>query len=198
MSTEKNNIIDIIFVLDKSGSMSDLTEDTIGGFNSMIKQQKQDNEDDTIFVTTVLFNNEVQLLHDRVLLEEVENLTKKDYVAMGSTSLYDAVGYAIAKADQRMFTLKQKPYKTLMIITTDGYENSSVEFKHSQIKKLITQKREQGWDFLFMGANIEVKDFAENIGLERASACAYRANSSGVSAMYKTVSSFIIDKKHKR
>lgn len=192
------NIMDIIFVLDKSGSMHNLTADTIGGFNSLIKKQKLESQDDIVFVTTVLFNDKTQLLHDRVLIEEVEKMTTKNYVAGGNTALYDAVGYAISRAEQQQNLLAEKPQKTLMVITTDGYENSSKEYKHSLIKKLIMQKREQGWEFLFLGANIEAEDFAEDIGIDRASACRFSASVAGVRDMYWHVDKFIAEKKIKK
>lgn len=194
---QKTNIIDIIFVMDKSGSMSALTEETIFGFNELISKQRQQNSNDTVFVSTILFNHDVQELHNRVLLEEVEPMTNQTYHAIGSTALYDAVGYAISKADQTHAKLTQKPNKVLMVITTDGYENASREYNHAQIKKLIGSKREQNWDFMFMGANIEVKDFAEHIGISRSSACSFSASHAGMHSMYKTVDAFILNKRKK-
>ena len=182
---------DVIIILDKSGSMHELTEDTIGGFNSLIEQQKQENSDSDVFVTTILFNEKVKLVHDFAPIGEVPKLTTKEYVANGSTALYDAVGFAIKHEDERILSLAKKkkplPNKTLIVITTDGYENASVKYKYEEIRELIEKRKEEGVNFLFIRANIDSDAFAEKIGVGSDYAFTVEKNSSGMKNMMSSV-----------
>ena len=187
------DITELVFILDKSGSMSGLESDTIGGFNSMLK--KQQGEEGTAFVSTVLFNNRSQVLHDRIPLDQVKPLTDDDYVVGGSTALLDAVGDAIkhVRNIHKYAREEDRPSKTLFVITTDGYENASRKFSYSEIKQLIEQQKELGWEFIFLGANIDAPEFADSIGIDRVDAVNYHADDIGTEmafmAMEKRVSS---------
>jgi len=175
-------IMDIIFILDRSGSMSGLEDDTIGGFNGMIKNQKNQNLNDEIYVTTVLFDNTIKMIHNRTPLKDVKDLTSKDYFVGGSTALFDAIGYTINsnKNSQK----NKRADSTIMIITTDGYENSSREYNFSQIKNLINERKNKNWEFIFLGANIDSEEFSNKIGIDRDNAINYSASSKGTQVMY--------------
>ncbi len=181
------NFIDVIIILDKSGSMEELTDDTIGGYNSLIQKQKDENKDMNVFVSTYLFNNRVSTLCDAQAITKVEPLTRKKYFASGSTALYDAIGYAITREDERVVKLarskKPLPQKTLIVVTTDGYENASIKYRYEEIRKLIGQKKEEGVSFLFIGANIDSDTFAEQIGIGSDYAFTVQNNSLGVRNM---------------
>ena len=185
----KNDVTELIFILDKSGSMASLTDDTIGGFNSLISKQR--GEEGTCLVTTVLFNDSIYLLHDRVPLEEVNEMTREEYVAAGCTALLDATGETLSRLAEirRYLRPEDVPSKTLVIITTDGMENSSREFSRSEVKKIVeTLKEKAGWEFLFLGANIDAIDAAEHIGIGAGRAVNYRADARGTEVMYETMS----------
>ncbi len=164
----KKNFIDLVVVLDKSGSMHGLTDDTIGGFNSLIEKQKEENEGQ-VYVTTVLFNENIEIVHNAVLINNVLPLTRQDYVSSGTTALFDAVGMAIKNEDERILKLSRSkrklPKNTLIVVITDGYENASKNYNYDSIRKLIQQRKEQGVNFMFVGANIDSDDFAEKIGI---------------------------------
>lgn len=181
------NFIDVIIILDKSGSMEELTDDTIGGYNSLIQKQKDENKDMNVFVSTYLFNDRVSTLCDAQAITKVEPLTRKNYFASGSTALYDAIGYAITREDERVVKLarsqKPLPQKTLIVVTTDGYENASIKYRYEEIRKLIGQKKEEGVSFLFIGANIDSDTFAEHIGIGSDYAFTVQNNSLGVRNM---------------
>ena len=188
------NVTELVFILDKSGSMSGLESDTIGGFNSMLKKQQADDEG-TAFVSTILFNDRSQVLHDRIPLDKVQPLTDKDYFVGGTTALLDAVGDAIKhiRNIHKYAREEDRPSKTLFIITTDGYENASRKFDYAEVKQLIEQQKEVGWEFIFLGANIDAPQVAESIGIDRRSAVNYHADVRGTEvafmAMSKRVSS---------
>lgn len=181
------NFIDVIIILDKSGSMEELTDDTIGGYNSLIQKQKDENKDMNVFVSTYLFNDRVSTLCDAQAITKVEPLTRNNYFASGSTALYDAIGYAITREDERVVKLarskKPLPQKTLIVVTTDGYENASTKYRYEEIRKLIGQKKEEGVSFLFIGANIDSDTFAEQIGIGSDYAFTVQNNSLGVRNM---------------
>ena len=178
-------LTEMVFILDRSGSMSGLENDTIGGFNSMIKKQKK--EGDAI-VSTVLFSNDIEILHDRVELKDVKKLTDREYYVTGSTALLDAVGGTIERIKRVQKTDSRKaPDTTLFVIITDGYENSSWEFSYTKVKKLIEKQKEKGWDFLFLGANIDVAEEAEKMGIGRNNAVEYCCDSDGILDMYECV-----------
>lgn len=183
---------EIVFILDRSGSMSGLESDTIGGFNSMIKKQKQDTEDKA-FVSTILFNQASFVLHDRIPLDEVEALTDKDYQVGGCTALLDAVGDAIKhiKNVHKYAREEDRPSKTIFIITTDGLENASRKFSYKDIKQLIEKQKELGWEFVFLGANIDAAEVADSIGIDRRRAVNYHSDEIGTEKVYGAMSNFI-------
>ncbi|MBR1646413.1 MAG: VWA domain-containing protein [Selenomonadaceae bacterium] len=186
------NITELVFILDKSGSMSGLESDTIGGFNSMIKKQQSEDEG-TAFVSTVLFSNRSQVLHDRIPLEKIEPLTEKDYVVGGTTALLDAVGDAIKhiRNIHKYAREEDRPSKTVFIITTDGMENASRKFNYSEIKRLIEQQKEFGWEFVFLGANIDAVEVADSIGIDRRRAVNYHSDERGTEKVYGAMSNFV-------
>ena len=162
----RKNLTEIVFILDQSGSMSDLASDTIGGFNSLIEKQKQ--EDGEALVSTVLFNNRSCVIHDRVPIEKVEKLTCRDYVPNGSTALLDAVGDAIGHIGNvhKYARSEDVPEKTLFVITTDGMENASRRHTLEDVKRKIERQREKyGWEFIFLGANIDAAQTASSMGI---------------------------------
>ena len=153
---ETRKLTEIVFILDRSGSMEDLTQDTIGGFNSMIQKQKDQNVN--AIVSTVLFDHEAVVLHDRVKIADIPAMTAKEYWARGTTALYDAVGSSIKHIGNIHKYAREEdvPNKTLFVITTDGMENSSKVYTLSKIKKMIeNQKNKYNWEFIFLGADID-------------------------------------------
>lgn len=179
---------EIVFVIDKSGSMSHLAGDTIGGFNGFIESQKA--IDGKATLTTVLFDTSWKILHDGVDLREVKSMTNSDYVAGGGTAMLDAIGEIINRVQDRHDELgKEKPEEVLFVITTDGEENSSRKFTKSQIEKMIKhQTNGHGWKFMFLGANMDAVKEAESIGISRDYATGYTYTSKGVNDLYATMS----------
>ena len=183
----KNNTTELVFILDRSGSMGGLESDTIGGFNAMLKkQQAQEGE---AFVTTVLFDDRLETLHDRVPLKDVAPLTDKDYTVRGCTALIDAIGMTIHHISEihKYARPEDVPAHTMFVITTDGMENASREFSSDQVKKLIESKKELGWEFLFIGANIDAVETAAHFGIEKDRAVNYLADQKGTSVVYGAV-----------
>ncbi len=185
------NITELVFILDKSGSMSGLESDTIGGFNSMLEKQRA--YEGNVLVSTILFNNRSQVLHDRIPLENVEPLTERDYFVGGSTALLDALGDAIKhiRNVHKYAREEDRPQKTLFVITTDGMENASRKFSYGKIKQLIERQKEIGWDFVFLGANIDAAEVADSIGIERRRAVNYHADSRGTERLFFSVGNFV-------
>lgn len=186
--TKKNNITEIVFILDRSGSMAGLEKDTIGGFNSMIEKQKK--LDGTAYVSTVLFDHETIVLHDRLSLEEVKPMTEDDYTVRGCTALLDAIGNSIKHIGNihKYARPEDVPEHTMFVITTDGLENASRCYNSSDIKRMIEQKKEQdGWEFLFIGANIDAIETANTYGIDRDRAVDYTADSQGTGVVYEAV-----------
>ena len=164
----KNNVTELVFILDKSGSMAGLEKDTIGGFNAMIEKQKK--EDGACYVSTVLFSDESQMLHDRLPLEQVPQMTDRDYEVCGCTALLDAIGDCIRHIENihKYARAEDLPAHTLFVITTDGQENASHRYTGEKIKKMIgRQKEKYGWEFLFIGANIDAVATASRYGIEK-------------------------------
>ena len=159
------DLTELVFILDRSGSMGGLESDTIGGFNRMIARQKK--EEKEVNVTTILFDDEVEVLHDRFPIAIIEPLTEKEYFVRGCTALLDAVGTGIEKIDnvQKHLPEQYRAGKVIFVITTDGLENSSTEYSYEQIRRKIEAKKECGWEFLFLGANIDAGREAEKIGI---------------------------------
>ena len=180
----KNNLTEMVFILDRSGSMCGLEGDTIGGFNSMIDNQKK--QEGEALVTTVLFDNEYELLHDRVKLSEIKKMTDKEYYVRGCTALLDAVGRTISHISMIRKYIREEdiPQNTIIAITTDGMENASHEYNYEQIKKMIEEKKKDGWEFLFIGANIDAAEEASRIGISRDRAANYISDSVGTGAVY--------------
>ena len=140
---------EVVFILDRSGSMAGLESDTIGGFNGMLEKQKE--LEGRAYLTTALFDDRYELLHDHIDIRKAEKLTEKQYYVRGCTALLDAVGYTIQKIAHE----KDEDSQVIMIITTDGYENASHEYTYASLKKLIEKKKKEGWEFIFLGANID-------------------------------------------
>lgn len=188
----KKGLTELVFILDKSGSMDHLTDDTIGGFNSMIEQQKQ--EDGEAYVTTVLFSSFSQVLHDHVNIQDVQPITKKDYVPMGMTALLDAVGNTINSIGQRLSDTPEdeRPEKVIFVITTDGMENSSHEYTRSQIKAAIEHQQDKySWVFMFLGANIDAVSEGSSLGIKSGYSKTYTASGIGTQSVYKSASSVL-------
>lgn len=185
------NMTELVFILDRSGSMSGLESDTIGGFNGMLNKQKAENEN--ILVTTVLFDDRTDIIHDRFPISIVQPLTNKDYYVRGCTALLDAVGETIRKIEnvEEHLPESHKASKVIFVITTDGYENSSRKYSYPQIKRMIEAKKEAGWEFLFLGANIDAEGEAEKLGINRNRAVTYENDGEGVSLNYEVVGSAI-------
>lgn len=183
----KNNVTELVFILDRSGSMAGLESDTIGGFNAMLEKQKK--QDGACFVSTVLFDDKSEVLHDRITLEKVPPMTENDYTVRGCTALLDAVGDAIHHiANIHKYARKEDvPAHTLFVITTDGAENASHRHTSEQIKALIEQQKERGWEFLFIGANIDAVATAARYGIDKNRAVDYHADSEGTAAVYRSV-----------
>lgn len=186
---KENNITELVFILDHSGSMSGLESDTIGGFNAMIAKQKK--EDGKAYVSTILFDNESSVLHDRMPLSEIPKMTAKDYHVRGCTALVDAIGGAIHHIGNihKYARPEDVPAHTMFIITTDGQENASYKYSSETVKKMIERQKEQhGWEFLFIGANIDAVETAANFGIARNRAVNYHADSEGTQVLYETIS----------
>lgn len=180
-------LTELVFILDRSGSMNGLESDTIGGFNGMLTKQKAEGE--KVNVTTVLFDDEVEVIHDRFPIDIIEPLTDKEYYVRGCTALLDAVGESIKKIEnvQKHLPEAHKAGKVIFVITTDGLENSSVEYNYNDIKRMIEAKKKCGWEFLFLGANIDAGKEAEKIGIARERAVTYENDHKGVAINYETV-----------
>ena len=183
----KNVSTEMVFILDKSGSMSGLESDTIGGFNSMIRKQKE--EEGQAYVTTVLFDNQTVTVHDRLELKDVPELTGKDYVPGGCTALLDALGQTILHIQNvhRYIRAEDVPQKTVFVITTDGLENASREFDGKKVKSLIEKQKKEGWEFLFLGANIDAVATAERYGIGKERAVTYTCDKQGTALNFKAV-----------
>ena len=184
----RENLTEIVFILDRSGSMSGLESDTIGGFNSMIaKQQKEEGE---AIVSTVLFDDETDVIHDRVAIGEVKKLTEEDYYVRGCTALLDAVGGAIHHIGNvhKYAREEDRPAKTLFVITTDGLENASRHYSFKDVKKLIKRQQEKyNWEFRFLGANIDAIEVAGNMGICRDRAANYNCDEVGTALNYQVL-----------
>ena len=187
----KNNITEIVFILDRSGSMGGLESDTIGGFNSMIAKQKK--EDGECYVTTVLFDSRVETLHDRVKLSEIAEMTDKEYFVRGSTALLDAIGRTIKHISgiHKYVREEDVPANTIFVITTDGMENSSREYSAEKVKKMIEKKKAKGWEFIFLGANIDAVSTAKSFGISEERAVNYHCDRQGLAMNFSGVAKAI-------
>ena len=183
---------ELVFILDRSGSMSGLEKDTIGGFNSMLEKQRKEPGD--AVVSTVLFDNETEVIHDRVVIADVPNLTDKEYFVRGCTALLDAVGGAIHHIGNvhKYARPEDVPEHTMFVITTDGMENASRRYNSEKVKQMIErQKAKYGWEFLFLGANIDAVETASQFGIGADRAVNYQCDSEGTALNYEVVSEAI-------
>ncbi len=184
----KNNITELVFILDRSGSMAGLESDTIGGFNAMIEKQKK--EEGECYVSTVLFDNVSEVLHDRVRLSDIKPMTDKEYTVRGCTALIDALGSAIYHIGNihKYARPEDVPEHTMFVITTDGMENASHKYNSEQVKRMVErQKAKYGWEFLFIGANIDAVQTARRYGIDEDRAVNYNADAEGTGILYESV-----------
>ena len=184
----KNNITELVFILDRSGSMAGLESDTIGGFNAMIeKQKKQEGE---CYVSTVLFDNDSRVIHDRLRLADVPKMTDRDYTVRGCTALIDAIGGAIHHIGNvhKYARAEDVPEHTVFVITTDGQENASMHYTSEKVRSMIERQKEKfGWEFIFLGANIDAAREAARFGITEDRAANYHADHKGTAVIYEAV-----------
>ena len=179
----KPNLTEIVFIIDRSGSMRDLTDDTIGSYNAFIDKQKRQSGEANL--TTVLFDDKYEILHNGVNIQSVKELTDKEYFARGTTALLDAIGKTINTLGHRLYYMdeRERPSHVIFVILTDGFENSSKEFRQSEIKAMVEhQKSIYSWEFIFLGANIDAISVANGYGISFASN--YTADSNGTKSLY--------------
>lgn len=188
-----NNLTEVVFILDMSGSMSSLTDDTIGGFNSMLRKQKENKGE--CLVSTVLFNDNSEVIYDREPINQIKEMTPKEYCPCGCTALIDALGGAIKhiKKVHRYIRKEDVPNKTVFIITTDGYENASRKYSSDEVKKMVSQQKEEGWEFIFLGANIDAVETAKQYGISEDRCSNYINDKKGVKKNYDVVGDLIMD-----
>ncbi|MCQ2508735.1 MAG: VWA domain-containing protein [Dorea sp.] len=185
----RNGLTELVFILDRSGSMSGLEKDTIGGFNSMVEKQKK--EEGEAYISVVLFDHESQVLYDRVPVEKVEPMNERQYYVRGCTALLDAIGSAIhhMKNVHKYAREEDRPEKTIFIITTDGYENASRHYTAAKVKEMVEHEKEKyGWEFLFLGANIDAIEVAGRMGIAADRAVNYECDSEGTALNYDVIS----------
>ena len=183
---------ELVFILDRSGSMAGLEKDTIGGFNAMLEKQRKEPGD--AVVSTVLFDNQAEVIHDRVALAEVPDLTDREYYVRGCTALLDAVGGAIHHIGNvhKYARREDVPEKTLFIITTDGMENASRRYTYDKVRRMIEHEKEKyGWEFLFLGANIDAAAEAKRFGIDESMAANYHCDEEGTALNYEVISEAI-------
>ena len=183
------NLTEIVYILDRSGSMGGLEEDTIGGFNSMMEKQKKTGEE--ALVSTVLFDDECEVLHDRISIDRVEKMTDEDYYVRGCTALLDAVGGAIHHIGNvhKYARPEDRPEKTIFVITTDGMENASSHYSYDKVQKMVKrQQKKYGWEFIFIGANIDAYAEAQRFGIRKDRAVNYVCDDIGTANVYAGVS----------
>ena len=192
----KKNLTELVFILDRSGSMRGLESDTVGGYNALLDKQRK--EAGEAIVTTVLFDDGYELLHDRIPLTGIADITTKEYYVRGCTALLDAVGRTITKVENaQAHTLEsQRPEKTLFVITTDGLENSSKEYRLDTVKTMIARCREKGWEFLFLGANMDAVKTAGAMGIAPERSVNYHADSAGTAATFASVACAVSEMRH--
>ena len=185
MTKTNNNLTEMVFILDRSGSMSGLEGDTIGGFNATVEKQRA--LEGKAFVTTVLFDNVSETIHDRVPLEEIKAMTRNEYYVRGCTALLDAVGGTIKHIEtiHKYAREEDVPEHTVFVITTAGYENASHDFDSETVKRMIKEKTEKcGWEFIFLGANMDAVHTAKGLGIKADNAATFTASCEGVASTY--------------
>lgn len=190
-NTMKKNLTELVFILDRSGSMSGLEADTIGGFNGMIDKQKK--EEGEALVTAVLFDDRIEVLYDGININDVDKMTDDDYFVRGSTALLDAIGSTISriKAANRKKSREDRREKTIFVITTDGMENSSSEYSYKEVKRMIEDCQDNNWEFIFLGANIDAAKEAGKMGIKASRAINYVSDSKGTELNYKVLGNAI-------
>ena len=184
----KKDLTELVFILDRSGSMSGLERDTIGGYNSMMEKQRD--EQGEAFVTTVLFDDEIEILHDRVNLKGMAPITEKEYFVRGTTALLDAMGKTISKVGnaQKHSPESERAEKVIFVITTDGMENASREYSYEKVREMVErQKAKYGWDFIFLGANIDAVAEARRFGIDEDRAARFNSDAKGTAINYEVV-----------
>ena len=184
----KKNLTELVFILDRSGSMQGLEGDTIGGFNAMLEKQRK--EPGEAFVSTVLFDDQTEVLHDRVRVGEIQHITEREYYVRGCTALLDAIGGAIHHIGNihKYARPKDVPEHTLFVITTDGMENASRRYSIRRVKEMIQRQQENyGWEFLFLGANIDAVETANHLGIAPERAVNYHCDSEGTRLNFQVV-----------
>jgi len=184
----KKGLTELIFILDRSGSMGGLEQDTIGGFNSLLERQKK--VEGEAVITTVLFDDQYEVLHDRINIKDISAMTDESYYVRGSTALLDAIGKTINKIKnvQKQTSDSERAENVMVVITTDGMENASREYGSEKIKKMIEhQKNKYGWEFMFLGANIDAVSTAEQFGIDKDKAVNYHADSVGTALNYDVI-----------
>ncbi len=189
MKKTNNGITELVFILDRSGSMAGLEGDTIGGFNSLIEKQKK--QEGICYVSTVLFDHKSEVIHDRIELNQIKPLTEKEYFVRGCTALLDAIGGAIHHIANihKYARAEDVPEHTMLVIMTDGYENASHIYSSDKVKAMIEhEKKKYGWEFLFIGANIDAVETANKYGIDEDRAVNYKADSQGTGVVYDTLS----------
>ena len=189
----KNHLTEIVFILDRSGSMSGLESDTIGGFNAMIDKQKR--EAGMAYISTVLFDNCSEVIHDRITLDKIPKMTDKEYYVRGCTALLDAVGDAIHHISNihKYARHEDVPEKTLFVITTDGMENASRKYTYEKVRQMIEAKKENGWEFLFLGANIDAAQEAARFGIDEDCAADYICDKVGTQLNFEAISDAVCE-----
>lgn len=188
------NQVECVFILDRSGSMAGLESDTIKGFNSLLNKQRE--EEGEAIITTVLFDHTIEILHDRINVKSIANITEKEYYVRGSTALLDAIGMTIEKiVNVQKATMKEhQSEKVLFVITTDGMENSSCTYNYKMIKKMIEhQKKKYNWEFIFMGANMDAINVASNFGIDANRAVNYHSDIKGTNLNYQAMNKVMSD-----
>lgn len=189
VNPKEEKSMELVFILDRSGSMGGLESDTIGGYNSMMEKQKN-GKTGKVNVTTVLFDDKYELLHDRIPIKEIKPITDKEYFVRGNTALLDAIGKTVShiKSEQNKLEKEKKSEKVMFIIITDGMENASKEYTVKAVKEIIeTQKNKEKWEFLFLGANIDAIGTAESYGIDSSRAVQYKSDSRGTINNYEVL-----------
>lgn len=189
---------ELVFIIDKSGSMTGLENDTIGGYNRLLKEQKKLEGQCT--VSTIFFNTRIELIHDRTLLTEIAPLKREQCLPGGATALLDAIGYGVKKTEAMLRGTKKvdHPDNIVVVIITDGEENSSREYRHENIKNLVKSKEEEGWVFQFLGANIDTFATADSLGINRRHARSFDADEEGVVKMFCMIDDVITKERKKK
>jgi uncharacterized protein YegL len=193
----KKNLTELVFIVDRSGSMAGFELDTIGGINSTIEKQRE--TEGEVFVSTVLFSDYSEVIHDRVSISDIKPMTREDYQVCGCTALLDAIGDAVhhIRNVHKYARVEDVPEHTIFVITTDGMENASQRYSSERVKEMIKHQTEKyGWEFIFLAANIDAVETAANIGIRRERAANYRQDRSGYGFCYESISTFVTAKRN--